>query len=339
MLVCLMLSVFQVQAADPPPPPPGLYTSNPGSELWREIRQRDIEIRGVTQVKSTDAEVLINTSGESWRQYRMNKLIPTAGAALLVVLILIGIFWLLRGRIMLQDGRSGVKILRFTLNQRYAHWSTAILFVILSLTGLVLLLGRKFLIPLFGAEGFSNIAVGAKFLHDYLGPVFIFALTWLFILFVRDNLPSPKKDLQWFLSGGGLFGKHAHADRFNAGEKIWFWIASIGGLAVIISGVVLDFPIFGQSRATMEFYHLVHSLAAVTLIFVACGHIYMGTAAYEGTFEVMKTGYCDSNWAKSHHDLWYEKVREGGEPAQQDQPQSGTDTGKAESADSAYQSR
>jgi formate dehydrogenase subunit gamma len=314
ILFLLGVFVFQVQAADPPPPPPGLFTSNPGSDLWREVRQRDAEIRGVTQVRSTDAEVLINTGGESWRQYRMNTLVPVASTALLLVLIVIAVFRLLRGRIKLDDGRSGVHILRFTLNQRYAHWATAILFVILGLTGLVLLLGRKFLIPLFGAEGFSNIAATAKCLHDYLGPVFIFALTWLFVLFVRDNLPSPKVDLQWFLRGGGLFGKHAHADRFNAGEKIWFWIASIGGLAVIISGVVLDFPIFGQTRATMEFYHLVHSIAAISLIFVAFGHIYMGTAAYEGTFEVMKTGYCDSNWARAHHDLWYEKVKDSGEP-------------------------
>ena len=142
----------------------------------------------------------------------------------------------------------------------------------------------------------------------------MFSLTWLFVLFVRDNVPSPKIDLQWVLKGGGLFGKHAHADRYNAGEKLWFWLASIGGLAVIVSGMVLDFPIFDQTRATMEFYHWVHSVSAVVLIVVAFGHIYMGTAALEATFEVMQTGYCDTNWAKEHHDLWYEKVKDQAEP-------------------------
>ena len=137
------------------------------------------------------------------------------------------------------------------------------------------------------------------------------SLTVLFILFVRDNLPSLKTDLQWVLRGGGLFGKHAHADRFNAGEKLWFWVASIFGLAVIISGMVLDFPIFGQTRETMEFYLFIHGVAAIVLIVFAFGHIYMGTAALEATFEVMKTGECDSNWAQEHHDLWYEKVKDG----------------------------
>ena len=335
MLVCLIVSIFQVQAADPPPPPlQGLNSINPGAELWREVRQREGAVEGISQVKSPGANELINVSGENWRQYRVNTLIPKAGAAVLLVLIVIGIFRLLRGKIMLQGGRSGIKILRFTLSQRFAHWSTAILFVILGLTGLTLMLGRKFLIPVLGPEGFHVLASIAKFLHDYLGPVFIFALTYLFVLFVRDNLPSFKIDLQWLMRGGGLFGGHAHADRYNAGEKAWFWIASLGGLAAIISGMVLDFPIFGQTRATMEFYHMIHSVAAVVLICVAFGHIFMGTAALEGTFEVMKTGYCDSNWAKEHHDLWYEKVKDGGEPAPQSPAETSTESEQRGSTDS-----
>ena len=334
-VVCLLVSVFQVQAANPssnppPPPPSSLFSINPGAELWREVRQRDGDIRGTTQVRSKDAEVLINTSGQEWREYRMQQLIPKAGAAILVVLAIIGIFRLLRGRIPISEGRSGIKILRFTNSQRAAHWSTAILFVILGITGLALLLGRKFLIPVIGAEAFSYIAVTAKFLHDYLGPLFALSLTWLFVLFVRHNIPQPGLDIKWLLSGGGMFGKHAHADRYNAGEKFWFWLATLGGLVVVISGLVLDFPIFGQTRATMEFYHFIHSVAAVVLIVVSFGHIYMGTAALEGTFEVMRTGYCDANWAKDHHDLWYEKVKDSAGVPQQ-QPESGADMAQRES--------
>ncbi len=319
MMVCLLLAAFQIQAADPPPKPPELTSTSPGAELWREVRQRDGEVTGISQVRSPGANVLVNVSGQAWREYRMQELIPKASAAIIIVLCVIAVFRVLRGRIMLENGRSGLRILRFTTNQRVAHWTTAILFVVLGLTGLTLLLGRSFLIPVFGAQGFGTIANAAKFLHDYLGPVFMFALTWLFILFVRDNVPSPKIDLQWLLKGGGLFGKHAHAPRYNAGEKLWFWLASIVGLAVIISGMVLDFPIFGQTRATMEFYHWVHSIAAIVLVVVSFGHIYMGTAALEATFEVMQTGYCDSNWAQEHHDLWYEEVKDSAEPVPEQQ--------------------
>jgi formate dehydrogenase subunit gamma len=325
VMVLLILSPLQLHAAET-----GksnlLVVQNPGTDLWRDVRQRDLVIEGISQVKSPGANVLINVSGESWRQYRMSSLIPKAGIAIIIALMGVIIFRLLRGNIKLENGRSGIKILRFTLNQRVAHWSTAILFVLLAITGLLLLFGRKFLIPVFGAEGFSSLAIVAKTLHDYLGPLFMFSLTVLFILFVRDNIPSPKIDLQWLMKGGGLFGKHASSDRYNAGEKGWFWIASLVGLAVIISGMVLDFPIFGQSRDTMEFYHLVHSIGAVILIVTSFGHIYMGTAALEGTFEVMKTGYCDSNWAKEHHDLWYEKIEQGSESdSKQSSPKSATE--------------
>ena len=125
-------------------------------------------------------------------------------------------------------------------------------------------------------------------------------------------------------AAGGLLGKHASSGRYNAGEKGWFWIASLVGLVLIISGLVLDFPIFGQNRETMEFYLVVHGIAAIIMIVASFGHIYMGTAAMEGTFEVMQTGYCDANWAKEHHDLWYEEVKQGGEAAASDAPQQAT---------------
>ena len=288
----------------------GVLIENPASELWRNVRQREFPLAGTSQMKSTGANVLINISGESWRQYRMAELIPKASIALFLGLFGVFVFRLLRGRMNLPDGRSGLKILRFTLNQRVAHWCTAILFVVLALTGLILLLGRKFLIPMIGSDGFSYIAVTAKLLHDYLGPAFAISLLFLFVLFVRDNLLSPKIDLQWLMKGGGLFGGHASADRFNAGEKGWFWIAVLVGSAIIISGLILDFPIFGQTRETMEYYHFIHTIAATTMIVASFGHIYLGTIGTEASFEVMQTGNCDSNWAKEHHDIWYEKVKD-----------------------------
>ena len=329
----LLLAVFQVQGADPPSKPPEFSATSPGAELWREVRQRDGEVTGVTQVRSPGANVLVNVAGQSWRENRVESLIPKAGAAIFLVLFTIAVFRLLRGRIMLEDGRSGFRIQRFTNSQRAAHWTTAILFVVLGLTGLVLLLGRTFLIPVFGAQGFGSIAAGAKFLHNYLGPVFMVSLTWLFVLFVRDNMPTPKIDLQWVLKGGGLFGKHAHSHRYNAGEKLWFWLAALGGLVAIISGMVLNFPIFGQTRETMEFYLWLHSVSTITLIVASFGHIYMGTAALEATFEVMQTGYCDSNWAKEHHDLWYEEVKDTAEPVPD--PQTESAAPRKESAETA----
>ncbi len=337
MVFLLFLSLpLASQAANHGDKDEGAITQNPGSELWRNVRQREFPLAGTSQVKAVDANVLINVSGESWRQYRINELIPIASIALFFGLIGVFLFRLLRGNIKLADGRSGIKILRFTLNQRVAHWCTAILFVTLALTGIILLLGRNLLIPMFGLEGFGYIAVAAKTLHDYLGPAFAVSLLFVFLLFVRDNFLSPKIDMQWLMKGGGMFGKHASADRYNLGEKGWFWIAVLVGGTIIVSGLVLDFPIFGQTRATMEFYLVIHGIAALIMIVASFGHIYMGTAALEGTFEVMQTGYCDSNWAKEHHDLWYEKVKDSaGESSNQADAEGEVDAVQKKSTDPA----
>ena len=317
LLLTILLGFSSLTMAAESKAPQGVMSQDPAAELWRNVRQREFA-ETTSQVKGIDSNILINISGESWRQFRMAELIPKAGIAVIVALIGVALFRLVRGRIKLEGGLSGVKILRFTLNQRVAHWTVAILFVILALTGMILMFGRQVIIPITGNEAFGTIAIAAKTLHDYLGPAFGIALIFLFLLFVRDNLPSLKNDINWLLKGGGLFGGHVSSDRFNAGEKGWFWIAALVGGAIVVSGVILDFPIFGQTRETMEFYHVIHSIAAVIMIVASFGHIYMGTAGVEETFDVMKTGYCDANWAKEHHDLWYEKVKDTAIPAGED---------------------
>jgi len=118
-------------------------------------------------------------------------------------------------------------------------------------------------------------------------------------------------DLKWFAKGGGIVGKgHPSAGYLNGGEKVWFWLVTIVGLTAVISGLILDFPNFGQSRETMQTMLIIHGIAALVLMAASFGHIYIGTAGTEGAFEGMKTGYVDETWAKQHHDLWYEEVKD-----------------------------
>jgi formate dehydrogenase subunit gamma len=75
---------------------------------------------------------------------------------------------------------------------------------------------------------------------------------------------------------------------------------------------LLQYTPFGESRDSITYAHWIHSIAAVGIMAGAMGHIYMGTIAMEGAFEVMQTGYCDANWAKEHHDIWYDEMAEQG---------------------------
>lgn len=310
---------------------------NPGTDLWRAVRQRDTALDSRTQVQGVDSGQFINVSGDQWRHYRMEQLIPIGAWVLGGMFIAVVLFRLVRGQIPIAAGRSGESILRFTLSQRTIHWFVAITFVLLALTGLVLLYGRFVLIPILGADGFGATASLSKTIHDYVGPAFGVGLLAMIVTFMKGNFPSLKTDLLWILKGGGIIGKgHPSAGRYNAGEKIWFWIVVAGGLTVVFSGLVLDFPavaaVVGESREDKSFYHLIHSLAAVVLLAAAFGHIYMGTVAMEGAAETMRTGYADTNWAKEHHDLWYEEMMDeaaaGSEKADGRAPDAGLEEGR-----------
>jgi len=287
---------------------------NPGAGLWRDVRQRDAQVTGTTQVKGTDTGTLISESGERWRQFRMEQLVPYSAYLLGGVVLALILYWFIKGQIKIEGGRSGKKLFRFTLNQRTAHWVMAGLFVVLSLTGLVLLYGRFVLIPLLGPEGFSWTALVAKRIHDFSGPLFGIALLMMFFTFVKRNILK-KVDLEWFMSGGGfLVGKHVDSGYFNGGEKVWFWLTVLGGGVIVVSGLILDFPILAFSRETLELSHVLHTISAMIVLAVALGHIYMGTVGVEGAYETMATGYCDANWAKEHHDYWYQDMISGKDP-------------------------
>lgn len=364
-IVALVLASSPAPAQQDPPSARPFDVPNPASDLWRAVRDRESaeandpgvrnarpqelardlwlevtagqrDIAGRTQAAGADAGVLISTQGEQWRNFRMTQLVPAAGYLLGGVLIVIALFRLIRGKIRLKSGRSTQRIKRFSTLQRIVHWTVAITFVTLGLTGVVLLFGRTALIPLVGNEAFSYLAIASKRIHDFIGPVFGVALVIQFFLFIRGNMPRPKEDIMWILKGGGLLGGHASSRRYNAGEKAWFWLAMLGGVVVVATGLVLDFPIFGQDRATMSLAHVVHSAAAVLILAASFGHIYMGTIAMEGAFEVMKTGYADANWAKEHHDLWYEEVADTAEPyPDDDRARNSQSSGAGQAASSA----
>ena len=312
---------------------------SPATDLWRAVRQRETEgtenITGLSQVKGPNASTLINVSGQEWREWRVSKLIPFSMYAIGGVLLVIALFRLIRGKIKIKAGRSGKKIKRFSGFQRFVHWSVAILFVILGLTGVILTLGRYGLLPIIGKEAFGFVAYYGKLLHNYLGPVFSVMLVVMFFTFIKGNFFN-WTDIKWFLKGGGLLGGHASAGRYNGGEKAWYWLAIIAGAVVVISGLILNFPVLNAtlnlSRESFELAQLVHAVGSIGLFVASFGHIYMGTIAMEGAFEAMQTGECDSNWAKEHHDLWYEELQRQGTLTMKDEPSNNSSNKTAQTA-------
>lgn len=284
--------------------------SNPRANYWRAVRGG---IEGYTAVEGQEVNVLMQNGGQNWRQYRNRLLANYGGWALFLIAIAILVFFGLRGRIELADGRSGVQVKRWNAWERFVHWYTAILFVLLAITGLSILFGRAVLIPLLGPEGFAAWADLAIGLHNVSGPAFAIGVAVMIIMWIPNNLPR-KGDGEWLSKAGGMFSHDSHppAGKANAGEKIWFWIICTFGVAAIVTGFILDFPNFGQTRDTMQLANIIHGVSSLVWVGVWFGHAYIGTIGTEGALEGMTTGYVDANWAKQHHDLWYEEVRQAG---------------------------
>ncbi|MDP3669007.1 MAG: formate dehydrogenase subunit gamma [Telluria sp.] len=270
------------------------------------------------------------TAGEAWRQYRNGPLTNIGGWILTIVLLVIVALYLIKGQVKLEGTATGRLIERFTLVERLAHWTMAISFVLLALTGGIMLFGKYVLLPVFGLTLFGWLAFACKNIHNFLGPVFTVSIVVFFVLFVRDNLPA-KGDLNWFVRFGGLFsGKHVSSGRFNAGEKIIFWGAVVlFGLIISTSGFVLDMLVPGllYTRGTMQIANIVHIVATVLAASMILGHIYLGTLGMEGAYQSMRTGHVDDAWAQQHHDLWYDDIQSG-KVARYRSPGQQTDTAK-----------
>jgi formate dehydrogenase subunit gamma len=298
---------------------------NPGADYWRDVRQRDVPAVGNTQVRGVDTGILVSQAGEQWRQYRIDKLVPYSAVILGGMIGIFVLYYLIRGKIRIEEGRTGQRVRRFTTPEMVIHWLLAISFVILALSGLILLYGRWALIPLLGAEGFGVTALVCKNLHNYVGLFFAVIVPIAFFIYLRDSLFNLKVDLKWFLSAGGyLGGKEPSAEKINAGQKAWFWVAMLGGFALIGSGLVLDFPNFQQGREWLQDAHVIHTIASVGVIAFFFVHLYLATVGVEGALESMTTGHVDANWARQHHDLWYQELQSGQEQqAAQESPLSG----------------
>ncbi len=262
----------------------------------------------------------LTTAGEAWRQVRNNWIIPYGGSLVLIVLLAIAIFYFTKGKLghAANEGHGG-KIERFTPFERSAHWTNAIAFVILAVSGIVMAFGKFFLLPVMGGTLFGWLSYVLKNLHNFAGPLFAVSLVVVFFTFLRDNWPE-KGDLKWLVRGGGLLsGKEVPSHRFNAGEKLVFWAGVLFlGFFVVSSGLVLDKLVPGllYDRSTMQIAHMFHAVAAVLMMCMFIGHIYIGTVGMRGAYKAMREGYVDEEWAKEHHEYWYDDIKNGRIPAQ-----------------------
>ncbi len=324
-------------SGDAPVAPLDILGPNSDATLWGEIRQGSTF---TVSIPDRQAATLVQSYGVAWQNARAadGPLRTYGGMAIFGTLALLFVFYLFRGRIQIEDGRSGILIERFKPIERFGHWLLAVSFILLALSGLNLLYGRDLLIPIFGKEAFATITMAGKWIHNNVAWGFMLALVLVFVMWVIHNLPSVT-DIRWIMKGGGLFteGVHPPSKKFNAGQKLIFWSVILLGASVSLSGISLLFPyelplfaktfeilnslgveaVWGAPLVTeltpleeMQYAQIWHTMVALAMIVIVIAHIYIGSLGMEGAFDAMGSGMVDYNWAEEHHGLWVEKMEQ-----------------------------
>jgi formate dehydrogenase subunit gamma len=285
-------------------------TTQPGNNapVWRDVRSGE---EHYTSVKGRETGVLIQSAGETWRQIRNGPVTFYGGLLVVLVAAAILAFYSIFGPVKLHDKPTGRQIQRFTRLDQIVHWSVAISFCVLGLSGLIMLFGKHVLLPVIGYTLFGWLTALSKNLHNFIAPIFIVSVAAMIVLYVRYNLPKAY-DLKFLMSAFAVMakGKHVPSGKFNGGEKVWFW-GGVVVLSVVVTwtGLILLFPNFDQTRATMQEAWIWHACAALVYIAISFGHMYLGTIGLEGSYQAMRIGYVDETWAKEHHQYWYDEMK------------------------------
>jgi formate dehydrogenase subunit gamma len=265
-------------------------------------------INGRVTIPDRKAGTLIQPEGRDWRQFHQVTL-PWIGLIVIIgMLLVLVVFYLWRGMVMIRSGRSGRLIVRFNGFERFVHWMTATCFIILAITGLNITFGRPLFASTFGSEAFTAWSQWAKYAHNYLSFPFTIGVVAIFLIWIAGNIPN-RTDVHWLREGGGIVdpSRHPPAYRFNAGQKMIYWIVVIGGTAMAITGYIMMFPFYVTDIGGMQNAQMVHGIVGVLFVAAMLAHIYIGTIGMEGAFEAMGSGTVDENWAREHHALWLEE--------------------------------
>jgi len=292
--------------AQQPEPTPSSPTSKEQVQLYSPTQDKLV---GRVSIPDQKLGVLVQPEGREWRQFRTETLRWVAAILIIGMVVLLAAFFLIRGRVEMEGGRSGLKVLRFNGIDRFAHWLTAVSFIILALTGVALTFGRPLLIPLIGHDAFYQVAIWGKAIHNYLSLPFVIGLLMILVLWVKDNFPA-REDASWFRNMGGLLtrgGMHPACGRFNAGQKVVFWATVLGGGALAVTGFMMMNPFAWTDIDGMQTLQMIHGILAALMITLILAHIYIGSMGMEGAFDAMGSGEVDETWARDHHRLWYER--------------------------------
>ena len=155
------------------------------------------------------------------------------------------------------------------------------------------------------------------FVHCVAAPAFAAGLALRAVLWA-EHCRIDEHDWEWLTHYGGYLGGRDDlpAELFNAGQKAFFWLIMLLGLSLILSGLGRMFPVLGPLGQAV-IYEL-HRWTALLLVVAFVVHSYLAIFANPGTLQSIVSGSVSEDWAKRHHPLWWERVKERSEENETD---------------------
>lgn len=211
---------------------------------------------------------------------------------------------------------EGEKIFIFPLYQRLVHLLAAVAFIMLIPTGLMIVFGKY-------VGGGLPVEI-ARHLHGVATLLFLVAVIPMFVFWLIEMLPSAE-DIKWVFMLGGYLSKDIKeipAGKFNAGQKMWFWIATLGGLVMIATGAAMYIQDFDYAIAAtlgltqidlLRVSAIIHSCLAMLIIAFFLTHVYMSLFAIKGAIHSIITGYKENEEVKYLHSSYYKKLQKQGQ--------------------------
>lgn len=197
------------------------------------------------------------------------------------------------------------EIQRYTFRERVMHWLTGLTYLYCLLTGLAFYSPHLYwLATVFGSGSTS------RFCHPIVGVVFLMGTFWMQNMWHRDMEITPN-DKHWLDRAENYITNQDQrlpfTERFNAGQKLFYWLMFYGALLLLLSGFFMWIPEYVPRGAMWlrPLVILIHEIAALLTIGGFIIHVYMGVFFVPDSMKAITTGWVSRAWAKTHHRLWY----------------------------------
>ncbi len=199
----------------------------------------------------------------------------------------------------------------YSVFKRVVHWLAALAFIIIIPTGFMMIFGKEL--------GGGEIVRAARYMHSIGTVLFVITFIPMFIMWFVPMLAT-LDDIKWFMILGGYLTKKkvvVPAGQFNAGQKMWFWVAMLGGFVMIITGAMMYFQDFDIAMLRklgldqidlLRIAAIVHNFLGMIVTALFITHMYMSLFAIKGSLDSMITGRKSEEEVKYMHSSFYKKL-------------------------------